>query len=330
MEYLLKASAIVIVFYIFYKIILQRDTFFELSRWFLLFGLVSSFVIPLIVIPIYVEQPQFIFENTAAPDKLETANMVKDSFNLYSVLLSTYFFGLAVFTLRFIFNLSKVVFILKRSKKQKSEHYICGETTYNIPPFSFFNFIIYNPKSFNTLELEQIILHEKIHARQMHSVDVLFSQIACVVLWFNPLVWLYNKDLKQNLEFIADKTAIINSGCKKSYQYTLLKLSMPSHQLALTNNFYNSLIKKRIVMLHKSKSKSINQLKYILIVPILTAFLMSFNTKKVYVEKEKPIIENPLISNALIDGALITDVWCIDIHFIYKSSRKSKYSYVYY
>ena len=110
--------------------------------------------------------------------------------------------------------------------------------------------------------MEQIIAHEKVHANQYHSIDILLTQLACVVLWFNPFIWLYNKDLKQNLEFSADHDTVNNAVCKKAYQYTLLKTSVPTYQLALSNNFYNSLIKKRIVMLQKSKSAAQAKLSF--------------------------------------------------------------------
>jgi beta-lactamase regulating signal transducer with metallopeptidase domain len=140
--------------------------------------------------------------------------------------------------------------------------------------------------NFTKKELEQIITHEKVHVDQHHSIDILLTQLTCITLWFNPFIWLYNKNLKQNLEFIADKNAQSKVTCKKSYQTTLLKTSMPSHQIVLSNHFYNSLIKKRIVMLHKSKSKKINLIKYAFIIPLLAIFLMSFNTKEVYIKKE--------------------------------------------
>jgi len=171
------------------------------------------------------------------------------------------------------------------STKQRVASYIYVITRKALSPFSFFNWIVFNPKQFNARELDQIITHEKVHAQQLHSIDILLVELTSILLWFNPLIWLYKKDLRQNLEFIADKNAEAVSNCKKSYQYTLLKTSVPKYQLALTNNFYNSLIKKRIVMLHKSKSKKINLLKYAFIIPALALFLMSFNTKTVIVEK---------------------------------------------
>ncbi|WP_452228992.1 M56 family metallopeptidase [Lacinutrix sp. MEBiC02404] len=124
--------------------------------------------------------------------------------------------------------------------------------------------------------------HEKVHAKQFHSIDILCIQLATVVFWFNPFIWLYKKEVQQNLEFIADKHAQRNSTNKKSYEYVLLKTSIANQSLALANNFYTSLIKKRIVMLHKSKSRKLNALKYVLVLPLLTLFLMSFNTKEIY------------------------------------------------
>ncbi|MFH4964231.1 M56 family metallopeptidase [Gaetbulibacter sp. M235] len=286
MEYLLKASAIIVIFYACYKICLQRDTFFEQNRLFLLTGLITAVFIPLIVIPIYVEQPAINLENLVFVEDDTAVKPTGNPLDVLFLLNTMYLLGIVVFSLRFILQITSLLPLIVNSKKQKVEHYNFIKTNKAVLPFSFFNYIVYNPKQFSDSELEQIITHEKVHASQYHTFDILLAQLACIVFWFNPFIWFYNKALKQNLEFIADKTAINFSNCKKSYQYTLLKTSMPTHQLALTNNFYNSLIKKRIVMLHKSKSKKINLLKFALIIPVLVLFLMSFNTKEVIIEKK--------------------------------------------
>ena len=291
MEYLLKVSAVTVIFYVFYKIFLQRDTFFESNRWFLLIGLITSVFIPLFVIPIYLEQtPVSLDAFVFTEDAVITNN--NSSINLLSLLKTAYFLGIFLFTLRFMLQLKSLFPLLITSETQKLGRFKFLKTQENISPFSFFNYIVYNPQPFNETELEQIISHEKVHVQQYHTIDVILAQIACIAFWFNPFIWLYNNDLKQNLEFIADKTAINDANCKKSYQYTLLKTSVPKHHLALTNNFYNSLIKKRIVMLHKSKSKKINLLKYSLIIPVLGLFLMSFNTKEVIIENTALPVKN--------------------------------------
>jgi TonB-dependent SusC/RagA subfamily outer membrane receptor len=127
-----------------------------------------------------------------------------------------------------------------------------------------------------------------VHAKELHSVDIILIQIACVVFWLNPFIWLYKREIQQNLEFIADEKAQEFSDCKKSYQLVLLKSSLPEHKFLITNNFYNSQIKKRIIMLHKSRSQKLSRWKYALILPVLALFLMSFNTKKVFIEIKNP------------------------------------------
>ncbi|TXE18563.1 hypothetical protein ES692_05845 [Psychroserpens burtonensis] len=146
-----------------------------------------------------------------------------------------------------------------------------------------------------------MINHEKVHTKQWHSLDTLISHIACVLFWFNPIAWLYKRALQQNLEFIADHEAQHASLCEKSYQSVLLRTSLQLNQLPITNNFYTSLIKKRIVMLHQSKSNKINKLKMIFVIPLLGVFMMSFNTEDVYVEIDhRDSVENE-VTNKIQD-----------------------------
>ncbi|WP_100616048.1 M56 family metallopeptidase [Confluentibacter citreus] len=309
MEYLLKVTAVVTIFYIIYKLFLQRDTFFEANRRFLIIGLISSLLIPFLVIPIYIEYTPISFTDITVTQKLSTEPIEKP-FNILDYLTLIYGLGVAFFSVRFFIQLFSLIKIIYKNKSNKKDGFVFIETPNNTSPFSFFKWIIYNPKVFSQTELEHIIEHEKTHAKQFHSVDILISQLFCVLLWFNPFIWLYNKDLKQNLEFIADKRTLKQYNCKKSYQYTLLKTSMPSHQMALSNHFYNSLIKKRIVMLHKSKSKKINQLKYLLVAPIIALFLMSFNTQEVFIEKDiKPNMNTTIIlKEDIIISGTVTDI----------------------
>ncbi|MCB4797864.1 M56 family metallopeptidase [Neotamlana laminarinivorans] len=283
MAYLLKVSAIVGLFYLTYKLLLQKDTFFKQNRWFLLFGLGVSFLVPLYVITEYVTYTPMVLSDFTFNTKTTATTK---TFNFIDVLPYLYITGVAIFSLRFLLQFAAIFKVIKCPNKRKEGHYIFIESETAASPFSFFNWIVYNPEQFTHTELQQIITHEKIHAKQKHSFDVILANLACVILWFNPFIWLYQKDLKQNLEFLADYSAFKAVSCKKQYQYTLLKQSLPTHQLALSNAFYNSLIKKRIVMLHKSKSNNMNRIKCLAVLPLIALFLMSFNTRTVYVEKE--------------------------------------------
>ncbi|MFD0991347.1 M56 family metallopeptidase [Mariniflexile jejuense] len=284
MEHLLKTSVIIAIFYVCYKLFLQRETFFEQNRWFLLAGLITAFLLPYVVIPIYVEATPLNLDNLVFNTTIPVENIEKP-FSILDYLPIIYGIGIGIFFIRFLIQFASLGLVIFKNKGEKVGGYTFIKTSDAISPFSFFNWIVYNPNQFSDTELNQIITHEKVHASQKHSFDILLTHISCILLWFNPFVWFYNKDLKQNLEFIADKVTANKSDCKKSYQYTLLKTSMPSHQMALSNPFYNSLIKKRIVMLHKSKSNKINLIKYALVIPVLGLFLMSFNTETVYVSK---------------------------------------------
>jgi len=282
MDYLLKANAVVILFYLCYKLFLQKETFFEPNRYFLLAGLAFASIIPLIVIPIHIAVvPQVNSINFTPIANLTTTN-IEESFNYFQLFEWVYLIGITIFFIKFLIELTGLTLVLLQNKKEKKGNYTYIETQKDNSPFSFFKYIVYNPNHFSVEELEHIILHEKVHAKQYHSIDILITKIASILFWFNPFIWLYNKSLQQNLEFIADNKTQKKIRDTKSYQTLLLKTVLYPQQMTLVNNFYNSLIKKRIIMLHKSKSKQLNLWKYALILPLLVLFLMSFNTKEVY------------------------------------------------
>ncbi|MCF7568478.1 hypothetical protein L3X37_08885 [Sabulilitoribacter arenilitoris] len=285
MEYLLKASAVITIFYVCYKLFLKRDTFFESNRWFLLLGLITAFTLPYVVIPIYIEYTPMPIHNFAISESAPIQITQEEPFNIFNYLFTAYSIGVVIFAIRFCVQLLSLGLLIIKSKREKQNGFTYVKTDNNALPFSFFRWIVYNPSLFNGNDLQHIIAHEKVHVNQYHSIDIILSQLAAIVFWFNPITWFYKKDLQQNLEFIADNKAQNSTSCKKSYQHLLLKTSLSSQYMALTNNFYSSLTKKRIVMLHKSKSKKRNLFKYALVLPLLAIFLMSFNTEEVYVAK---------------------------------------------
>ena len=160
MEYLLKVSMLVGIFYICYKLFLQRETFFEQNRWFLLLGLITSFIIPFLVIPVYVEYtPVEILPNynfTETPIEIENT---KAPFTFLDFLPVVYYAGVVIFTVRFIIQLFSLSAIISRNKKEKIGKYNFIEVRKKIAPFSFFNWIIFNPNDFTKLEKELASLY---------------------------------------------------------------------------------------------------------------------------------------------------------------------------
>ncbi len=288
MEYLVKASAVICVFYICFQLLLKRETFFNHNRWFLIIGLIIALVFPLVVIPIYIpveavasQETTFQTYNVAitSPSNIIT----KKQFEWSSLLPIIYAIGFGILFLQFLFQFGSLIWLLIKNPKNKEGIYTYVTVNHKISPFSFFKWIVFNPKDFSNEELELILMHEKVHVNQMHSLDVLFSQLACVIFWFNPLIWFYKKEVHQNLEYIADRETQSTTKNEKAYQHLLLKTSIHNTNISLSNNFYNSQIKKRIIMLHTSKSHRKKQWRYLLILPLLAGLLMSMNTEKVYV-----------------------------------------------
>jgi TonB-dependent SusC/RagA subfamily outer membrane receptor len=329
MDYLLKSSAVIFIFYACYTLFLQRDTFFDSNRWFLLSGLFIASCIPCIVIPVYVEYTPLPLSEFIITNVNDSSSVVpSEEINFLELLSSIYIIGLVVFMAKLTIELLSLNRILQTGSKQSIQKFKFIETNREVTPFSFFNYIVYNPNHFNDTELQHIINHEKAHIQQLHSIDTIIAQIACVILWFNPFVWLYKKALQQNLEFIADQKAQYVSPCEKSYQTVLLKACIQNNQLVLTNNFYTSLIKKRIVMLHKSKSKKRNQLKLILVLPLLAFFIMSFSTETIYVETVK---ENNQSSNSeeAIEIIITKDTSDEDLESIKKELQSKGITFTY-
>ncbi|WP_411894723.1 M56 family metallopeptidase [Winogradskyella sp. A2] len=299
MEYLLKATIVLAVFYVCYFFFLRKETFFNHNRWYLLGGLLISLLLPLIIIPIHVTvEPQTVSQQlyTFSENAPLLNKVQKESFNWMNLLLGVYAIGLVIFLVHFMFQFGSLIWLLLTNPKNKDGIYTYVIVNNKISPFSFFKWIVYNPKSFNQTELQLMLTHEKVHANQLHSIDILFAQLACSIFWFNPIVWLYRRDVRQNLEYIADFETHLESANTKEYQHLLLKTSIADQQISLSNNFYNSLIKERIVMLQKSRSNGKKQWRYFLILPILAGLLMSMNTETIYIESEDYMTLKPIES----------------------------------
>ncbi|PCJ98458.1 MAG: hypothetical protein COA50_02845 [Flavobacteriaceae bacterium] len=280
--YILKTSGVLFVFFALYQIALRKVTFFNWNRHFLLAGLVSSFLFPFVYITKYSAVAAIASTSLSTITNMNISATVQESpFNWLQFLFIIYSIGAFVLTIKFLVQLLSLRKIIVENESKKVGNYIYVETSRKITPFSFFKYIVYNPALYSDSELKAIIQHEKVHSSQWHSIDILIAHLTTIVLWINPVAWFYKKSMQQNIEFLADDCATQNMPSIKSYQYALVKNSGNQFCTAITNNFYNSLIKKRIVMLQKSKSSKNNLWKYSLVVPLLIAFVFLFNTKVV-------------------------------------------------
>jgi beta-lactamase regulating signal transducer with metallopeptidase domain len=304
--YLLKSSGLIVAFYLAYYFLLQKETFFSSNRWFLLFGLVTAALLPLFFIKkiVFVNSPKFV-----ADDVMTVSNNAASNFSQISPEVTTIdWFELLVFgyllivcylLIKVCISLFSVAKIIQKKKTIKDENFIFIDLKENIAPFSFFHYIVYNSSLYSEFELQSILLHEKIHSAQKHSLDVLVTQVFTVIFWFNPFMYIYKKAVIQNLEYIADSQALAKIKNKKAYQMALLKVVSHQNCLPITNQFYQSLIKKRIVMLNKNQSNKRNIWKYSLVIPVLIAFVYLFQIKVVAQEKNQSVAQVIAVSYVL-------------------------------
>ncbi|CAL65449.1 M56 family metallopeptidase [Christiangramia forsetii] len=278
--YILKASALVGIFYLSYLFLLKKETTFQLNRRYLLSGLFTAAILPAIYFTrkVYIQQDLQSYSFVANPSELSQIP-IETPIDWWHIAGVIYLIITGFFILRLTLQLSAVLRILKSNKFYKKSGLKYLEIAENQLPFSFFNYIVFNPDKHSGKDLELILEHEKVHAKQLHSADILFVNFVSCILWFNPFAWLYKKSVEQNLEFIADRETVNNATQIKEYQHALVKVSIANLKPALTNHFYQSFIKKRILMLNKKSSNQSPTWKLSLVIPLILAFMLLFNVK---------------------------------------------------
>ncbi|TWI97155.1 TonB family protein [Mucilaginibacter frigoritolerans] len=273
-QYLMLVNIYLVVFYGFYIILLSRETFFQLNRVYLVTALILSFLIPMIqanwVKSLFITQKvkYTIYTN---PVMFYQFKPIRDTqITLGQIFVAIYIIGIAFLLIRFI---SQLVALNK----------IIDQPQANVA-YSFFKKI----RLGNNLENNQVVAaHERVHANQWHSVDILLAEAVMIMNWFNPVVYFYRLAVKHIHEFIADKQAIKAGTTKETYALLLLSQTFNTEAHRLVNPFFNqSLLKKRIKMLQKNNSKYVALVKYGLSAPL---FVLMLILSSATVNNSKPV-----------------------------------------
>ena len=298
--YLLKVNAGIALFYAFYKLFCQRDTFFQWRRIALLSFLGISFLYPLLDIQDWVMEQPAIYEladyytvlmNTEEVTAAPVAYEAPQRPDLLTIFTYLYYIGVIVMSVRFIIQLASICHI--RWKGQAV--YLNGQRIISLPseanPFSFFGWIFLYLPQLEEESQEEILMHEQTHARQWHSVDVIVSEIVNIVCWFNPFSWLLKGEIRLNLEYLADNQVTQTLNDSKQYQYHLLGLAHTNSKTGLYNNFNVSQIKHRIIMMNKKRTRTVGRIKYALFAPLAAALLLVSNISCTSTEKQESSTE---------------------------------------
>lgn len=199
-------------------------------------------------------------------------------FRLLKGLFYCYLLGVLLFGLNFLFQLAALLYQSYRRPVIKDGRFRIVEVSGNRAPCSFGNTIFINPENYDWETYNQILIHEKIHVSGRHTLDILLAEIALVVQWFNPFAWLYRREVENNLEFLTDASVLLHREVERSaYQLSLLRVSAPQLSFSLTNNYNQSLLKRRIVMMNSKRSSLHTIWKYFFLIPIFTALVCILN-----------------------------------------------------
>lgn len=288
--YFLKVNAAFAFFYAFYRLFFYKDTFFKLRRSILLafFGL--AMIYPLFNMQEWIREQEPIAEVILYYSLLITpeAELTIESAGInWTEILKTglwlvYIAGIAGLVIRFFIRLGGIVWLARRSKKTVIQSTKVYELEKPAGPFSFFRWIFVHPESHSEKEMEEILAHECTHAGQWHSIDVLLCEFISIACWFNPFVWLLKREVRHNLEYLADNTVLESGYDSRSYQYHLLGLAHHHRESTQLYNSFNVLhLKNRIGMMNKKRSRGIGRTKYLMFIPLVLLLMIVSNIEAV-------------------------------------------------
>lgn len=288
MVYFLKINVAIALFYAFYRLFFYKDTFFVWRRTALLCFFAVSAVVPLFNIQTWVEQQEpmvavaDLYATVVLPEITPTVQTETDWKLLMADGIGMAYWAVAVLlAVRCLVQLAGIVRLARRCPTQK----IDGTTVHLLPrpegPFSFFHWIFVCPGAHTAEELHEILTHECTHARQWHSIDVLIGELACIVCWFNPFAWLMKREIRTNLEYLADEKVLETGHDSRTYQYHLLGLSHHKAAATIYNSFNVLPLKKRIMMMNKRRTRAIGRTKYLMFLPLAALLMIVSNIEAV-------------------------------------------------
>lgn len=364
--FLLKASLILVILLAFYKLFLEKESFFAVNRIYLLGCLIFAVALPFISLPQLIENQGYLTQLMQKEEAQETADFVptevesnalgsnesdnqsenqneseatnekliptivevekqaqirvdeettdklvkvdeNQSFGWSDWLLGVYLFGVGILLLNLMAQVMSTLFkAVKNEDKISDEEGIIINLEEESEPCSFFKYIFIHPDSYDFDTYEQIVAHEKVHVKQWHSIDLLLSEIAVTLFWFNPFVWIFRKEVEKNIEYQTDDLLIdkVVKQEKKGYQLNLLKIATHNKPLTITTNYNQSLIKQRILKMNAKKSNPYSYWKYAFIAPVLLMLVLAMN---------EPLLANQEFTNTTDESTLLQEETSISI-----------------
>ena len=284
--YILKSSVCLVLFYLFFRLLLSKETFHRFNRMALLGVLFFSLLIPCIEVTtrhqVEVQQAVLSIEQLLLMAELEAtpanvgAVQETSAISWVQIVLLVYLAGILFLACRNIYSLICLFRLIHSGKHEKLEKGVTLVVhNQEIAPFSWMKYIVISRKDLEENGRE-ILIHEMAHIHHRHSVDLLVADICIFFQWFNPGAWLLKQELQNIHEYEADET-VINEGVNaKEYQLLLIKKAVGTRLYSMANSFNHSKLKKRITMMLKEKSNPWARLKYLYVLPLAAIAVTAF------------------------------------------------------
>ncbi|KQR69814.1 M56 family metallopeptidase [Pedobacter sp. Leaf176] len=331
LTYLLKVSACTALFFGFYLLVLRKLTFFRINRFYLLVTLLLSFVIPALQFNVEkaadvrqvsapVAAPPLPIYAIAQAQAVEVIQMpvARQGIDWFSLIPYAYLSVAAILLGFSTWQLCRLlIYINNHSTRQNGLKLV--PKTVGFTNCSFFNYVFIDERNLSGPDLAVLLKHEEVHANQFHSIDKIILMICKAVLWFNPIVYFFDKALEQTHEYEADEMTSLNFGTG-AYAKLLLKLAVSGSNMPLIHNFVKSPIKARIKMLYNLKSGNMKKLSYLMVLPVAIGLVWLFSVQVVYAQsvlKSEVLPEDTLKKKALKNKELaLPNVKRTDSYFV--------------
>ena len=278
--YILKSSLCLALFYLFYRLLLSKETFHRFNRLALLGVLALSGAIPFVKITLQksaeasISFDEFMLVPEVAPSV--AMEEISTPFPWMALVLLVYGLGIVFFWGRHLWSLARMCRVLRSSRREKMEG---GITLFihkeKVAPFSWMNIIVLSEADMQESG-DVILAHERAHIKNRHSWDLLLAEVCVFLQWFNPAAWLLKQELQTVHEYEADEWVINNGIDAKTYQLLIIKKAVGARLYSIANSFNHSSLKKRITMMIKKKSNPWARLKYLYVLPLATVAVAAF------------------------------------------------------
>lgn len=280
--YILKSSLCLALFYLFYRLLLSKETFHRFNRIALLGVMLISCLLPLVRVTVdratvvntsvmLVEEDMLMY-----PWEMQTVVQEEAAFPWREWLVAVYFLGILFFLLRNFLSLGYVFYLIRHSRCQRMENGICLVIHQaGFAPFSWMKYIVISQTDLDENGTD-ILIHEEAHIRNRHSLDLLLVELCIWLQWFNPAAWLLKQELQNVHEYEADEAVLRQGIDAKRYQMLLIKKAVGARLYSIANSFNHSSLKKRITMMIRKKSNPWARAKYLYVLPLAAVTVAAF------------------------------------------------------